>query len=304
MTIEGYVICPMVLMGSTPTVASDESEYNACKSAVDGLQHICDVEEKYENLIENYIEWENAISQHTLRQMVSFRIAYNDVQDLRKLAARKLANLLASARLYLDSLPKHTKQILPGNAGALVQIKEATRIQYDSRLSYRLMEALRNYSQHSALPVHGITTSAMRQSKAETATLDYALLPIIDREQLAQDDHFKKAVLQEISKLEQIEFKPMVREYIESLSIVHRAFRSIINPKRKSWTERLESAVYRFKKQFPGESTPGLAVSPVDANGLKANEEVYVADPIVAYLEHLQLKYSTMMHFAKSRAVF
>jgi hypothetical protein len=133
-----------MVMGSHSKAIVDESEYIACGSAVDGLQHICDVEEKYENLIENYIDWEGAISQQTLRQMVSVEIGYNEVQALRKLASRKLANLLASARLYLDSLPKHAKQILPGNTAALAQIKEATNIQYESRLSYRLMEALRN----------------------------------------------------------------------------------------------------------------------------------------------------------------
>jgi hypothetical protein len=66
MTIEGYVICRMVI-GSPPRVSSDELEYKACVSAINGLQHICDVEEKYESVIESYIEWESAISQHALR---------------------------------------------------------------------------------------------------------------------------------------------------------------------------------------------------------------------------------------------
>jgi hypothetical protein len=302
MTTKGYVICGMLLEPSA-SINSDEAEFNACASAVEGLLYICDAEEKYENLIENYIEWESAISQHTLRQMVSFEFGYNEVQASRKLAARKLANLLASARLYLDSLPKDTKKILPDNNGALAQIKEAASIQYDARLSYRLMEALRNYSQHSDLPIHGITTHASRDS-VEPSTLSFAVLPVLDYEQLAQDKNFKRTVLEEISKLEKIDLKSMVREYIEGLSTVHSAFRMITNPKRKSWNERLGNAVKRFRDQFPDESTKALAILPVDTDGHKAGEEVYIAGPIKDYLDHMQNKYGTMVNFAKRRVNF
>jgi hypothetical protein len=304
MTIARYVICVMYAE-PTPIVDSDQTEFDACVSAVDGLVNICATEEKYENLIENYIEWESAISQHTLRQMVSFDIGYNEVQAARKLAARKLANFLASARLYLDSLPKDAKRILPDNKGALAELKEAPSIQYDARFSYRLMEALRNYSQHAALPIHGITTHASRDTIDEAYTLSFAVLPTLDREQLAQDGSFKKTVLDEISKLEKIELKPMVREYIEGLSAVHNAFRMITNPKRKSWNDRLGSAAKRFIDQHPDESeTALLAILPVDADNNKAAEEVYLAGPMTDYLEHLQNRYGTMVNFAKRRVNF
>lgn len=303
MTIKAYAMCVMGLE-STPSVSSDESEFNACLSAVDGLLHICATEEKYENLIENYIEWESAISQHTLRQMFSFEFGYAEVQAARKLAARKLGNLLASARLYLDSLLKDAKKIFPDNKGALAQIKEAPSIQYDARLSYRVMEALRNYSQHAALPIHGITTHASRDTLDEGYTLSFAVLPILDHEQLAEDDNFKKATLAEISKLEKIELKPMVREYIEGLSAVHNAFRMITDTKRKLWNEKLENAAKRFTDQFPGERVSTLAILPIDADGNKIAEEVYIAGPIRDYLEQLQNRYGTMVNFAKRKVTF
>ena len=251
MSISGYVIRRM-LLDNSPILDSDDMEYKGCMSAVGGLVSICDVEETYASLIENYVEWENAIGQRALRQMVSYEIGYDHVQASRKLVARKLANLLASARLYLDSLPKHTKRILPGNSGALAQMREAPSLQYDSRLAYRVMEALRNYSQHAALPVHGITTSASREDTAEAYELSFAVLPRIDQEQLAQDRNFKKSVLEEMSKVEKIELKPLVREYIEGISAVHASFRMITEPKRKAWTAKLDAATERFADQFQG----------------------------------------------------
>jgi hypothetical protein len=128
--------------------------------------------------------------------------------------------------------------------------------------------------------------------------------PIVDYEQLAQDRNFKQAVLEEISKLDKIELKPMVREYIEGLSAVHKAFRMITDPKRKSWTKRLTYAVSRFTEQFPDESTVALAILPVDANRLKAGEEVYIAGPVPDYLDHMQKKYVTMFNFAYRKVNF
>jgi hypothetical protein len=296
--VQDYVICRM-LIDDSPTVPSDEAEYKACVSAVDGLTRICDVEETYEILIENYIEWENAIGLQTLRQMVSFEIGHIEIAASRKLVARRLANLLASARLYLDSLPQHTKRILPGNKGALAQIEEAPRIQYDARLSYRVMEALRNYSQHAALPIHGVSTHASR--KEATGELTFAVLPHVDHQQLAEDGKFKKAVLDEIQKLERIELKPMVREYVEGISAVHKAFRMITEFKRKAWTGRLESATKRFNEQFPSEHRVGLAILPLDAEGLKAAEETYIDGPVVRYLDQMQRRYGAMFNLARRK---
>lgn len=83
-TATSYVIGCMTL-GSPAAVQSDEGEYKGCLAAVDGITHICDVEEKYENLIENYIEWESAIGRYALRQMVSFEFEFNDIQTARSL---------------------------------------------------------------------------------------------------------------------------------------------------------------------------------------------------------------------------
>lgn len=103
--IEGYVICRHVI-GSPPRVGSDKQEYEACERAISRLIQICDVEDKYESFIETYVEWEAAINQLALRQMVMWTIDHIEVQASRKLLARKLANLLASARLYVDFYPK------------------------------------------------------------------------------------------------------------------------------------------------------------------------------------------------------
>jgi hypothetical protein len=211
---------------------------------------------------------------------------------------------LASARLYLDSLPKHAKRLLPNDPIRLKLIKDEPITQYDSRLSYRVMEALRNYAQHAALPIHGVTTHASRNPNIEPDTLSFAVLPILDYEQLAQDGNFKKSVLDEIGDLQKIEMKPMVREYIEGLSAIHSVFRSAVHPQSRAWISQIKKSTERFTDQFPNQSTLGLSVLPIDSRGLKAGEEVYIAGPMEGYLVHMQKKYSTMVNFAKRKVDF
>jgi hypothetical protein len=236
--------------------------------------------------------------------LVSFDIGYREVQDSRKFIARKLFNLLASARLYLDSLPKHAKRIFPDDAISLKCIKDAPSAQYDLRLSYRVMEALRNYSQHAALPIHGVTTHASWNREIEPLTLGFAVWPLIDHEQLAQDGNFKKSILDEISNLEKIELKPMVREYIEGISAIHNIFRNTTHPQSKAWVAQLNKSTERFTHHFPNKPTLALSVLPVDDRGLKAGEPIYIAGPMEAYLAHMQAKYSMMVNFAKRKVDF
>lgn len=96
----------------------------------------------------------------------------------------------------------------------------------------------------------------------------------------------------------------MVREYIESLSTVQKVFRMVTDPKRKAWQDRLHATANRFREQFPNEPTTALAVLPVDADGVKFGDAVFVLGPMVEYLEHMQLKYLTMVDFSKRKIDF
>lgn len=303
MSIAGYIICRMVL-GSSARIPSDHDEYRACEAAVTGLQHICDAEDEYESFIENYIEWETAINQLAVRQLVTWTIDDIQVQESRKLLAGKLANLLASARLYVYSLPKHAKAIFGDNLTARDEIKRAFSTQYDGHLAYRVLDALRNYAQHSALPIHGITTHAEWHRETEPHSMSFTVWPRIDPQQLAEDADFKRSVLNEMVTLEKVELKPMVRQYIESMSAVHKTFRTTTQDVADDWLAQLKRSTDRYSSKFPTDRTLALAVLPVDDRELRAGEPVYIDGPIGTYLKHMQSKYSAMMNFAKRRVDF
>jgi hypothetical protein len=299
--IDDYVICRHVI-GSPARVNSDKQEYDACEQAVARLIQICDVEEKYESFIETYVEWEAAINQLALRQMVMWSFDHIQVAEARKLLARRLANLLASARLYVDTLPKDTKAVLSDNVRD--QIKSALAREYDAHLAYRVLEALRNHAQHSALPIHGITTHSRWHREEEPHSMSVTVWPRIDLQQLEDDRDFKRSVLNELKALEKIELKPMVRQYIESISRVHKEFRQATEQAANDWLAQLEQSKARYTNRFPDEETLALCVLPVDTRGFEAGEPVYVAGPLPKYFTHMRSKYSAMMNFAKRRVDF
>lgn len=136
--------------------------------------------------------------------------------------------------------------------------------------------------------------------------LSFNILPMIDREELARDDRFKRSVLKEIVALPNVELKANVRDYIEGISAIHNLFRTTTESQRNFWIEQLKQPTDRFLHQFPNEpqAKMGLSILPIDDRRLKAGEEVYIAGPIVDYLAHMQKKYSTMVNFSKRTVTF
>ena len=180
-------------------------------------------------------------------------------------------------------------------------MRSALSREYDTYLAYRVLEALRNHAQHAALPIHGITTHSQWHREEEPHSMSVTVWPRIDLQQLEDDRKFKRGVLKELKSLEKLELKPMVRQYIESISRVHREFRDATEKAANDWLAQLKQSTDRFASSFPDEGTLALCVLPVDGRGFSAGEPAYIAGPLPKYFEHMRSKYSAMMNFAKRR---
>src|SRR5206468_3281318 len=132
-----------------------------------GLLHRTDVEENYDCVIENYLELEEYILSEALRSVVARPRSDNiSWQEPRHNTARKLSNFLSSARLYIGTIETHAREIFADDS-VRQQIKADIAHQFDTSSDYRIMDALRNYAQHSALPVHGYTIGMQRTPDLE-----------------------------------------------------------------------------------------------------------------------------------------
>lgn len=213
------------VIGTVPEIAITSEQFEALHKAHLALMAGAAIEEKYEILISNYLDLEKTVLSLSAEQMVLGEISYPRMFEARNAVNRMLINLLTTTRLYLDHLPHHANEII----GKLRQAEVTTLLnqEYDADLRYQFMETLRNYVQHRGFPAHGLSFPGRRIEHARrnfVFSLEFSAF----RQRLADDDKFKKAVLEKTP--ETIDLKEYCRYYVERLSAIHERMRALTDP--------------------------------------------------------------------------
>jgi hypothetical protein len=259
-------------------VLISEGEYAAIVEARQGLRELLGVEQKFDVMLGNYVELEEAVFHESLRHLVFSEVEAISFQQRRHHLSRRILNLLASCRLYLDGLRKQGSIIFGKSDKLSEELKAATSAEYDRSLAYRAMEALRNHAQHFDLPVHGISAEATWDEHPPGSRLSYSFVPWLSKNGVSRDSTFKKPLLDQLfAKNDQIELMPLVREYVDGLGRVHVAFRKLSSEKEQKWEKILQKAISLYEEECSmEESSRGILVAlPMDGNN-PAGEPTYV----------------------------
>lgn len=295
---ERFVIASMLLT-SDARLEITESEFESIIQAVGGFLHCVDAEEKFDNLIENYREFEKFILDESFQSL--FEVTTDDVafQMPRSTASRKLSNFLSSVRLYEDTIGRHAKAIL-NDDGASTKIKSVASHQYDTSLSYRILEAMRNHAQHHALPVHGYSVNRRWDRESKLSYHEFA--PHICVSELAENSEFKKEVLREIiDGPDSLKLKPMVREYVECLSTMHQEFRKMTQTTIDENLNTINETKQRLANEFPDNRDIAIAIYKADEDGFKIGVETNLSNALSDYLRFLRGKNRHLINFARRR---
>lgn len=223
-------------------------EYKEILSAKQNLVNILYIEDKFNLIMENYIELEHDLLKVTLdsvyspEHMLDWSISVNKVH----LINRRLINLLTTTRLYLDQVQHDLNMISHEQQGLADSIKELTHYEYDNVIGYRVMEALRNYVQHRGLPVHEL------QYSRDTVKNESSISPFIKLDTLENDGKFKKAVLTELKEYgkNKINIKNYISEYIESLFKILQFIRQELTKDVEKWEESINNAFLPHKEKY------------------------------------------------------
>ena len=151
-----YVLCRMVI-GPQPDVRISEQLDNEVKQANARLPEIVAVEEKYDALMENFVEMESTLLTLGERHLAFEDLELKDLLVPRNLISRRIGNMLSSARLYRDSLAQHAGRILGQSDPGVADLRSRLQPGAAASMPFRIGEALRNYAQHQELPIGGIT---------------------------------------------------------------------------------------------------------------------------------------------------
>lgn len=229
------------------------SKEDACRAqeAKSIFRVAADIEEKYDLILSNFYDFEMCLLEYSLKHTASH--PYNENYFLK--ANKHIINLLTSSRLYLD----HLSHLISEFADPLFLDFDFNTIrsgQYDSLFGYRFMEALRNYVQHRAMPVNGISGNFVNDNRGIRYTTDVT----IDTKRLLKDEKFKSSILKGIHSRD-ISLTRCIRDQMEGLKNIQSAIRGQIEPCVSSAGEHVECL---FSKKNP--EPERMFISPSEAS--------------------------------------
>jgi len=231
---------------SSRVVEISRSQHDATVEAKAALLECLFIEEKFDLVIENYLELEMTLLECALGYLAAPLLDNQRADNDRALFNRRLMNLLSSARTYAEQVAgRHVPRILPDADAAAIKL--AFSKEYDDRLGYRAMDALRNHAQHFDAPVHLVTYPSRRVERQSDTVLAFTVNPCLRPEDLRRNRGFKPRVLKELETLgESIDLKPLVRQYVEGLWAVHAQIRELVAPRILEWEGILKLAKSTF----------------------------------------------------------
>jgi len=255
------------ILGKAPELPLSPAEFEALKDAKDLLLGTLGLEESIHLVFANFFEYEAVLLRQALSELIYAVGSWSEFQGSIHDINRLLVNLLSGGRGYLDQSSHFLSRRFGKGSSEIASFRRWCTAQYDSKLGYRVMEALRNYAQHRGVAVHHLSHSHWLAGDGPNAPRRNALVPGLLPTRLAEDGGFKAEVLKELLDLEEpVDIRPLVREYVSGLATVHEQLRQSLSDALSSADKLILDAIDRYDQ----ESTigvVGLAAQKRDASG-------------------------------------
>lgn len=277
----------LIDLGSREFIELSKDQYEEIKIAAEGLLEALYLEEKYDYLLINYIDFENTMLTRLVEHITRGRSNLDKIQSDRRIINVKIGNLLSTARLYIDHSKHHFSTIYGKKSNQYKEFETEFSNQYDSKLGYRVMEALRNYNQHRGFAFEEITYGTnivdINDPASNTRT---TITPNLIVSSLKRDKKFKKEILEELEGMnDTIDIKPLIREYVDGLSRVHHMARSILQEDLNGWESEIEKRINDFIEKF-GEKAFFDALNLIPKGDFAAR--IYVSKRYIKELRKMQ----------------
>lgn len=245
------------LLDNPAEILISESEFNDAKAADAAQRSVQLLEERFDSLAANFLEFEGLVVRRLLEFEHIGHIDGNHQMFVRRDANRVLMNVLGSARGYIDQLPQVAKALFGENDARTVECADILRRAYDTTAGYRIFEALRDHAQHAGYPAHltAYETTMLGEFPNLVATKRFQVLARPDI--LSANRQFKPAILAELKGMgDQVDLRPLLCQYVAGIAMAHYYVRDQSAPVGESASATLEQILLRYYAAFPGEKKP------------------------------------------------
>jgi hypothetical protein len=277
-------------LGKWPYVDLSIEEYDGLKEAKRNTLVLLGVEEKFDMVVANFLEYERDLLELALMYAARHDLTWSSSLDDIGLVNRRVANCLSAARLYVDQVRHDLSSIYGKSSATAISMTRALRAQYDRLLGYRVMEAIRNFVQHRALPVRRLNyPSAWEDRLKGRQLLHHRVIPMLDPWHLREDKEIKQRVIDELilAGEQRLDITALLREYVEGLSRAHEQLRSSVEADIGPWKKALMDAIDRYSDAC-GE--PVKSVIAYELESERIVEEFQVFGDGIERLEALRAK--------------
>lgn len=220
---------------------STREVFDDVRAAVDRLMACLAVEEAFAVLIANYVSFEMTVAGANIENMVERGVSEKDLHSRRREVDRHLVNLLAAGQMFADHVCGRTKAEFGRKSSEVNTLNAALGEAREHLVGFWATERLRDAVLHNALPITAWTTAGqwvgLRNpdgtfSKLNpTARLEYSVNFAFNPDLLARDRKIDPALITRLKdradKNGNVSWVPIIREYVEGLSIVLGKFRNI-----------------------------------------------------------------------------
>jgi len=270
-----------LVLSRTAFLPITREDFEAARRAKAMIVAALGIEETFNLVAGNYLEYEDALLGGALECIVYSEGSWSEFTGRIHDINRRMMNLLAAGRAYLDQAAHYLSSTFAETSPECIRFREATNDEYDGRLGYRAMEALRNFALHRGLAVHGLTHDNWSEGEGEERIRYNAMVPSINPGRLAEEGGFKSAVLTELAALgDRVDLRPLVKEYVAGLAAVHVVVREVTATAVDGADEIVLGHIARYRAE--GEDrVVGLAAVERTSQGVHQQEIQLFDDPIV-----------------------
>jgi len=293
------------VMGFSGFIEIDEAEYSLIKIARQNLFEMLFLEEQLDLVTENFYEYETELLAIASRMMIFSNDDQVSISRERNLMGRRIVNLLTAGRMYIDQSVHHVERMYGANSSTLGIIKKEFNLQYEKSLGYRAMEALRNYVQHRGVPIQSIKFSYKVVDPETESQLLFRAIPLIGVLELAEDQAFKRSVLDELKKIQhdgRVDVRPLIREYMEGISSIHEKIRELVGPDLVMWEGVLDETIEKFQTKFGKETSLAGLIIASEESDRRWIETITISKVSIERRHALEKKNGSLANLHKSYA--
>lgn len=301
-------ILGQMILGSSDKIDITLEEYESLKRASENILQAVSLEEKLDILLGNFVELETDLLAAATRDAVYVNLDYLAMRtEANFTVRRRLLNLLAAARAYIDHGVHDLKRIVDRQGQPSVdfskRFEKYTNDQYDTVFGYRLMEALRNHIQHRGIPIYTSYDKRMVRVRGEHV-LAYHVQAKLQVSEVLSDKKFKHDVLVELqAKGDMVDVTPFVRAYVEALGVIQRKVRSDIDRIVSNSEMMIRDAIDRYVTKIGKDGKVALAAIEMNEDDTMKGVPTYLLETNIKYLAMLSKKNSLLEGMTQRFAV-